>query len=246
MEILCGEPNTVVKIKNRRCTFEFDFAKVYWNSRLETEHERIVNMLDKNDVLYDVFAGVGPFAIPAAKKGCHVLANDLNPDSFRWLTHNCTLNKVQMQLSNKDGADFIKSDLKHDLLSRCNRPQRVHVVMNLPAMAVEFLPNFRGLLRNVSNISVDLVCHVYCFIKAKFNYESLARDLVENHLNYSFKDEHLLETLLVRTVSNYKEMVRISFKIDSAFLLSSDDVSVRKRSAESSHICCRPLNKKVC
>ena len=44
-------------------------------------------------VIADVFAGVGPFAVPAAKKGCFVLGNDLNPESSKWMQHNAELNK---------------------------------------------------------------------------------------------------------------------------------------------------------
>ena len=43
--------------------------QVFWNPRLSHEHERIVNLVDKNDVVHDMFAGIGPFAIPLAKKG---------------------------------------------------------------------------------------------------------------------------------------------------------------------------------
>lgn len=43
----------------------------------------------------DMFAGVGPFAIPLALKGCQVYANDLNPRSFHFLQANKTRNKVQ-------------------------------------------------------------------------------------------------------------------------------------------------------
>jgi len=50
--------------------------------------------LTHGDVLYDVFAGVGPFTVPAAKKGCEVHANDLNPESVHWLQNNLKLNKV--------------------------------------------------------------------------------------------------------------------------------------------------------
>ncbi len=63
-----------------------------------TEHQRLVGLVKPGDVLFDVFAGIGPFAIPAAKKGCTVLANDLNPESYRWLQYNIDLNKVTEQV----------------------------------------------------------------------------------------------------------------------------------------------------
>jgi len=34
LEILAGEPNTIVKCRESKATFQFDFAKVYWNPRL--------------------------------------------------------------------------------------------------------------------------------------------------------------------------------------------------------------------
>lgn len=42
----------------------------------------------------DVMAGVGPFSIPAVKKGAVVYANDLNPASYASLCDNIRLNKV--------------------------------------------------------------------------------------------------------------------------------------------------------
>lgn len=42
-----------------------------------------------------MFAGVGPFAVPAAKnKNSQVYANDLNPKSYHYLVQNANLNKV--------------------------------------------------------------------------------------------------------------------------------------------------------
>ena len=46
--------------------------QVYWNSRLEKEHQRLVDEFRPGQVVADVMAGIGPFAIPAAKKGCTV------------------------------------------------------------------------------------------------------------------------------------------------------------------------------
>jgi len=51
-------------------------------------------MLSATDALCDVMAGIGPFAMPAAKKGCMVYANDLNPTSYRYMVENKELNKV--------------------------------------------------------------------------------------------------------------------------------------------------------
>ncbi|KAG8036383.1 hypothetical protein G9C98_003705 [Cotesia typhae] len=114
MEILAGDVNTVTTVKENNCQFTFDFSKVYWNSRLSTEHTNLLKFMNKNDVLYDVFAGVGPFSIPAARKGVQVLANDLNPESFRWLQYNATANKAKKIVSfNRDGRDFLHNEVKN-------------------------------------------------------------------------------------------------------------------------------------
>ncbi|KAG2155495.1 Met-10+ like-protein-domain-containing protein [Suillus clintonianus] len=110
MELLAGEPNYIVEHHESNCRFTFDFTHVYWNSRLHTEHDRLVQHFKPTDVIADVFAGVGPFAIPAAKKGCAVFANDLNPESARYLSKNIIDNKVAslVRASCEDGRDFIK------------------------------------------------------------------------------------------------------------------------------------------
>lgn len=47
----------------------------------------------------DVFAGVGPFAVPLAIKGCRVYANDLNDRSYHYLRINAEINKVRRPIS---------------------------------------------------------------------------------------------------------------------------------------------------
>ena len=79
-----------------RCRFSFDFSKVYWNSKLHHEHERLVSTFRPGEHVCDLFAGVGPFAIPAAKKQCIVFASDLNPESFQYLVKNVALNKARV------------------------------------------------------------------------------------------------------------------------------------------------------
>ncbi|KAB5589659.1 TRNA (guanine(37)-N1)-methyltransferase [Ceratobasidium theobromae] len=123
MEVLAGEPDFIIKHNESNCTFTLDFSTVYWNSRLAHEHERLVNLFTKPNrslpgsdkalatipLIADVFAGVGPFAIPAAKRGAIVYANDLNEESTKWMEVNVKNNKVvpRVRVSTLDGRQFI-------------------------------------------------------------------------------------------------------------------------------------------
>jgi tRNA (guanine37-N1)-methyltransferase len=98
-EVLVGEDNMNVELKEAECTFRFDYSKVYWNSRLHTEHERLVQSFKPGEVVCDVMAGIGPFAVPAGKKGVFVWANDLNPDSYASMKDAITRNKVYFILT---------------------------------------------------------------------------------------------------------------------------------------------------
>lgn len=84
----------VVETREENCVFRFDYSKVYWNSRLHTEHRRLVEQFQTGEMVCDVTAGVGPFAVPAGKKGLFVWANDLNPDSYSSLQEAIQKNKA--------------------------------------------------------------------------------------------------------------------------------------------------------
>lgn len=62
----------VVQIKESNAIFHFNFAEVYWNSRLQYEHQRIIDIIRQTAtetsprIVADMMAGVGPFAVPLA------------------------------------------------------------------------------------------------------------------------------------------------------------------------------------
>nr|CAD7567659.1 unnamed protein product [Timema californicum] len=263
MEILCGENNMIVEVRENHCIYTFDFSLVYWNPRLCTEHERIVEMLKEGDILYDVCAGVGPFAIPAGKKKCTVLANDLNPESFKWLLSNVERNKVSsfVQAYNKDARIFIENDVKnHILLSWQNvkYPESImHITINLPAMAVTFLPSFVGLFTTEEMYAHVVknypIVHVYCFVKGD-NPNAQAQKLVEENLGY-FLTDNLKEIFLVRNVSTNKNMMRVSFVLNqnvlsgntigkcSTNLTEESPFEPSKKKFIATHITCTASNK---
>ena len=110
-EVLAGPDDMDVEIRELDCTFRFNYAKVYWNSRLNTEHERLVKMFREGEAVCDVMAGIGPFAVPAGRKKVFVWANDLNPDSCESLVDAIDRNKVGdfVKPSCEDGRTFIKT-----------------------------------------------------------------------------------------------------------------------------------------
>lgn len=59
-------------------------------------HDAIIKRFNDKSIVFDIFAGVGPFVLPAIKlknaKKC--FANDLNPFSIKYLDENIELNKV--------------------------------------------------------------------------------------------------------------------------------------------------------
>lgn len=114
MKVLSGKDDLVVEQSESGCRFRFDFSKVYWNSRLSTEHERLIAGFQPGDAVCDVFAGVGPFAVPAGKKRVIVLANDLNPLSYESMNQNIALNHTEKFVSsfNLDGRAFIRDSPK--------------------------------------------------------------------------------------------------------------------------------------
>ncbi|XP_029454016.1 tRNA (guanine(37)-N1)-methyltransferase [Rhinatrema bivittatum] len=236
MEVLAGENNMITKVKENNISYEFDFSKVYWNPRLSTEHERIVGLLNPGDVLFDVFAGVGPFAIPAAKKNCTVFANDLNPESYKWLLYNCKLNKVdkKIQVFNMDGRDFLLGTVKEELIKQMallsNESEKaLHIVMNLPALAIEFLDALKHLLPEAPGHSTILpTVHCYSFSKDDDPAADVRRR-AEAFLGTCLAGRCSIH--LVRNVAPNKEMMCISFGVPAEVLYEKHAAS-QERSDE--------------
>lgn len=99
------------------------------------EHSRLHSSFAKGSLVSDVMAGVGPFAIPAAKHGSWVWSNDLNPESVKWMKENISKNCVQERVwwSNRDGRDFIRLGMKA-LNSSHNQPDSVSTLGPLPRL----------------------------------------------------------------------------------------------------------------
>lgn len=190
MDVLGGVKSCRTEVREHGCTFVFDFSAVYWNSRLSNEHARLIDCFKPRQLVVDMMCGIGPFAVPAARalgvqKGFlggapAIYANDLNPDSFSSLKENLSRNKVASLVSahNMDGRAFLWDVVRPAQLGKEGRARSqpiAHVLMNLPAIAIEFLDAFVGLYADEdgsadpaalqSVLASPPLVHAYCFSK---------------------------------------------------------------------------------
>jgi len=255
IERLAGDDDYVAEVSENGCRYNVDYSKVFWNPRLSHEHERIVNLVDKNDVVHDMFAGIGPFAIPLAKKGCEVYASDLNPDSVNFCKENAKLNKVKkIDISRQDAKLAIKEKLPLILMDKTKKKSssNVHVLMNLPKDAVEFIDGFVHCISSKtvqnelgSEVSLKdikpIIVHCYCFahIDMKQDYfEKLIEEklkiggLSPEEINVIFSG-NWLNLHRVRSVAPNKDMFCCQFQLDYRTLLQpSDEPACKKAKLE--------------
>jgi tRNA (guanine37-N1)-methyltransferase len=271
-----------VNLKEGGCTFHLNFKTVYWNSRLQQEHNRLVNLIasegqstgDRNGdlgkrgtkrknpnqqllteankqddsaskssttiarpktIVADIMAGVGPFAVPLTTRHKsqheHVIvhANDLNPESFKYLLQNAKVNKCapdRLISYNMDGRAFI-----HAVNANPDIPYVDHIIMNLPAIATEFLDAFRGWTKPSSSsttsggVASDCekqqqtllpTVHVHCFeVKDVDEARQNVIDRCEAALGCTLPSDSL-SIHLVRDVSPKKNMLCVTFPLPAA------------------------------
>lgn len=126
--VLCGEDRTTTVYREHGYVYEMDLNKVYFSPRMSTERKRVTDQVKDMELVLDMFAGVGPFAIPVSKRAMFTVAVDKNPDAIFYLKRNMDLNKVtKLEADCGDARD----------IHMAQAPDRI--IMNLPHTAHEFL-----------------------------------------------------------------------------------------------------------
>ena len=129
-EVLAGDTTTVVH-REYGCAFELDLAEVYFSPRLATERHRVVEQVERGERAFDMFAGVGPFVIPFAKRGATCVGTDINAAAIEYLRRNAERNGVS------ESVTAIHGDVREVAADYGGWADRI--VMNLPHSADQFL-----------------------------------------------------------------------------------------------------------
>jgi len=129
---LYGEETETIH-KEFGCRFKVDPTKVYYSERFSTERNRVVSQIEEGEKVLVMFAGVGPYAIMAAKiaKPDKVVAVEKNPKAVEYLRENVKLNDIE------DIVEVHEGDVKDVLPALEEDFDRI--VMPLPGSADEYL-----------------------------------------------------------------------------------------------------------
>ncbi len=129
-DLLVGESTEVVH-REYGCEFALDLAAVYFSPRLATERNRVAEQVVEGERALDMFAGVGPFVIPFAKRRADCVGVDVNETAIEYLRENARRNGVA------DRVTAIRADVTEVGDEYADWADRL--VMNLPHSADAFL-----------------------------------------------------------------------------------------------------------
>jgi len=187
LEILAGLDKTETEYKEFGCRFVVDVQKAFFSPRLSTERDRIADLVQDDEVVINMFGGVGMFSIIAAKrKKCTIYNIDINPVATKLCEKNIELNKLKGNVTSihGDASQIIEEKLK-------DKGDRV--LMLLPERSDEFLNSA------ISATKKNGIIHYYSHIHA--DEKSQAPKLSEKHyLEITPVKSKILDSKIVRAV----------------------------------------------
>jgi tRNA (guanine37-N1)-methyltransferase len=202
-EVIAGEKKTATVYREYGCVYHVDVAKAYFSPRLSSEHNRVASQAKDGETVVDLFAGVGPFAIPIAKKheNVRVYAVDVNPDAIALLKRNIAVNRAEKQVVPLLGD--ARQVVRKQLSGKADR-----VIMNLPETALEFVDVACEALKPEGGIM-----HYYGFVKASNPLETAKVRLTEAVSQNNRQVNNFLLAKTVREVAPYTWQVVVDAQI---------------------------------
>jgi len=134
LEFLLGKKSSETHYKEHGCIYKTDLRKTYFSPRLSYERLRIANLIQRGEIVLNMFAGVGCYSISIAKHSepKKVYSIDVNPYAFQYLNENTRLNRVEKVVVSFQGD--AKTVTENKLQNVADR-----VLMPLPELAYEYL-----------------------------------------------------------------------------------------------------------
>jgi tRNA (guanine37-N1)-methyltransferase len=190
LEFLAGEEKAETEYKEHGCRFRVDVTRAYFSPRLSTERLRVANLVGDNEVITNMFGGVGTYSILMAKKNktCRVYNIDSNPVAIDLCRINAKLNKVENNVISILGD--AREVIEKQIVAKSNR-----VLMPLPEKAKEFVSSAVKALNEGKGI-IHYFAHVFASNRNLGLHEGKI-DTKDAFKDYRYR---ILQTKIVREV----------------------------------------------
>ena len=157
LELISGESSPITVYKEHGCTFKVDVVNTYFSPRLSTERLRIAKLTEPNEVIVNMFGGVGTFSIIISRynKSAKIYSIDSNPVAIDMCKQNIEINKLTGKVIP------ILGDAGHEI-DKNLKGIATRVLMPLPEKARDFvdaavssLANGRGMVHYFCHVGAD-------------------------------------------------------------------------------------------
>jgi tRNA (guanine37-N1)-methyltransferase len=175
LQVLAGSGEMQTVHREFSCSYHLDISSVYFNPRLSHERLRVATQVKDNEVVVDMFAGVGPYSVLIAKlqPTSKVYSIDINPSAIRYLETNTFGNRVADHVTPILGDARELSKLKvREIADR--------VIMNLPSEAGNYIDAAVRTLKTEGGI-----VHFYQFAQRDTSVDS-----IKDSFKSSVRDEN--------------------------------------------------------
>lgn len=104
---------TITEVREFGFRYKLDIREVYFSTKMASQRTRIHELIHKGETIFVPFAGIGPYAIPAATCGAEVYAVEISRPACAWMARNAIINDASSHLHIIRGdalhaADYLK------------------------------------------------------------------------------------------------------------------------------------------
>ncbi|MFC7232010.1 class I SAM-dependent methyltransferase [Saliphagus sp. GCM10025308] len=96
--LLAGSSDTETVHVEDGTQYALDPTRVMFSPGNQAERRRMAEVVNPDERVFDMFAGIGYFTLPMARAGARVAATELNPTAFRYLLENAIANDVSSRV----------------------------------------------------------------------------------------------------------------------------------------------------
>lgn len=190
LELISGENSPITEYKEHGCTFKVDVINTYFSPRLSTERLRIAKLTEPNEVIVNMFGGVGTFSIIISRynKSAKVYSIDSNPIAIDMCRQNIEMNKLTGNVFPVLGD--AEQEIHKGLKGIAKR-----VLMPLPEKAKDFVDAAVSSLENGSG-----TIHYFCHVGADNKKNAIQNGIINTSESFSKFDHTIRNVRVVREV----------------------------------------------